>query len=403
MRYISSYVQQVKRGEKVDSNAFKLSYDKFLIEIDKPWVGMKSLWLIKYPKEWFKGEIDGVRYIEDEPYTLYENALEYQDALAEQKQLECDLTQQVEDSFEEQVTARNSYNALIQQIEKDKKNLDALGVMNVLGTCSFEEYSEAQEQYEELLMESLDALGLYSTLLYSYDRLTCGAVSLYLSEKDISVGALDGAESYIVEEEDGSKNAYYYIRRLIEDNMFELGIYIPDEFETDITHFEFWCDGIQIGSRTERSKSIRHLVLSKSEIDKAVVRFYDDDKYVAECEIDPQSYQGPLEIPGGYIVTKVQDKTQVGAFTVSRNTETSLASVKMEFLASENICYYTIKNGDGKFVLSANPIEATRTFEYLSLLVGDLGGLTIQCYDNEKSIKYEAYFDMEKYKLFLVE
>jgi hypothetical protein len=224
-----------------------------------------------------------------------------------------------------------------------------------------------------------------------------------LSEKDIFVGALDGAESYIVEEEDGSQNAYYYIRRLIEDNMFELGIYIPDEFETDITHFEFWCDGIQIGSRTERSKSIRHLVLSKSEIDKAVVRFYDDDKYVAECEIDPQSYQGPLEIPGGYIVTKVQDKTQVGAFTVSRNTETSLASVKMEFLASENICYYTIKNGDGKFVLSANPIEATRTFEYLSLLVGDLGGLTIQCYDNEKRIKYEAYFDMEKYKLFLVE
>lgn len=403
MSYISSYVQQVKRGEKIDSNAFKLSYDKFLVEIDKPWTGKKKILFVKVPKEWFKGEIDGVRYVEDEPYVLYENALEYQDALAEQNQLAKELRQQVEESFETQVSARNSYEALLQRIEKDKKNLDALGVMNALGNCSFEEYADAQEQYEEILLESMDALGLYSTLLYSYDRLTCGAISLYMSEKDISMDATTGAESYIVEEADGEEGALYYIRRLVEDNIFELGIYIPDEFETDITHYELWCDGLQIGERTEKNKVIRHLVLSQSEIQTAVIRLYDDETYVSECEIDPQSYQGPLEIPGGYLVVKKQEKMQIGTFSATRNAETSLLRVQMEFISSESICYYTLKNAEGKYLLSGEPIAEGEAFEYLALLSGDLEQLTVQCYDKNKNMKYEAVFDLMEYKIYLKE
>ena len=403
MYHINSYVEQVKRGEKVDSNAFKLSYDKFLAAIDAPWQGNIKIFFVKIPKEWFKGEVDGVRYTEDEPYTLYENALGYQDALIEQKQLAKDLESQVRDSFESQVSARLSYESLKEQIEKDKKNLNNLSIMNSLGTCTFEEYTEAQDQYEELLMDSLDALGLYSTLLYSYDRLTCGAISIYLSEKDIALDAASGAESYIVEEAEGYEGAYYYIKRLVEDNVFELGIYIPDELETDITHFELWCDGIQIGARTELTKVIRHLALSKSEIDKAVIRLYEDDSYVSECDIDPQSYQGPLEIPGEYVVVKADDKTQIGTFVVSQNSQTSLVEVTMEFISSENICYYKIINADGKYLLSNNPIMSDEVFKYLAFLNNNLSELTIQCYDENKELKYSAYFDTTEYKIFKLE
>lgn len=403
MSYISSYVLQVKRGEKIDGNAFKLSYDKFLVEIDKPWTGTKKILFVKVPKEWFKGEIDGVRYIEDEPYTLYENALEYQDALAEQNQLEKEIRQQVEEAFESQISARNSYEAMLQQIEKEKKNLESLSVLNALGSCTFEEYTDAQEQYEDLLMESLEALSLYSTQLYSYDRLTCGAISLYLSEKEISVNSSSGAESYIVKEDEEYEGAYYYIRRLVEDNIFELGIYIPDELETDITHFELWCDGIQIGTRTEKDKTIRHLVLSQSEINKAVVRLYEEDTYVSECEIDPQSYQGRLEIPGGYLVVKEQDKIQVGTFVVSKDAATSLVRLEMEFNSSESICYYTLKNADGKYLLSQKPIPAETAFEYLALLSDNLGELTVQCYGSDKQLKYEAYLELNEYKIYVKE
>ena len=52
---ISSYVQQVMNGQKVDSSAFKLSYDQFLTKIDKPWAGSWKILFIRIPKEWIKG------------------------------------------------------------------------------------------------------------------------------------------------------------------------------------------------------------------------------------------------------------------------------------------------------------------------------------------------------------
>ena len=48
---ISSYIQQVKNGQKIDSAAFKLSYDKFLTEIDRPWQGNWRILFIKIPFE----------------------------------------------------------------------------------------------------------------------------------------------------------------------------------------------------------------------------------------------------------------------------------------------------------------------------------------------------------------
>lgn len=403
MNLISSYVQQVKNGQKVNSDAFKASYDKFLEKIDAPWQGKKRILFIKIPKEWFKGSIDGVRYIEDEPYALYENALEYQDTLADQKAMAKELEAQVRDSFETVVTARGAYLKLKTQIEESKTQLQKEQVLNQLGELSFEEYTETQKQYDELQIEALEALELYSSLLFSLDRLSCGAITKYFKENGITMDGAEGGNSYIVDEETAD-GARYYIQSIVEDNMFAFGIYLPEDFETDITHFELWCDDYVIGEKTEIDKTLRHLTLSLTGKERVFVRLYNDTEFVEDCDIDPSAYQGPLEITG-YMITKAEEqkKRTIGSYESQQQDTRGTVEISLTIDGAENIHYYTLQNQEGKFLLKEEPTPITEPFYYLDFLSKDMDNLKLQCYDGGKNQKYEAYFDTAERSIYVIE
>ena len=165
MSIISPYVNQVLNGGKVSSKAFKKDYDIFLQKIDESWQGKKKILFIKIPKVWFKGEIDGIRYVEDEPYALYEAALEYQDARLEQETVRADLEQQVKDAFDNYISVRNSYQSYVAQVETAEKELQAMRTLNKLGELTYEEYGASREEYEELQNELFETLALYSQTL----------------------------------------------------------------------------------------------------------------------------------------------------------------------------------------------------------------------------------------------
>ncbi len=403
MNLISSYVQQAKAGEKVNNEAFKASYDKFLKKIDDPWTGKKKILFIRIPKVWFKGSIDGVRYIEDEPYALYENALEYQDLLAEQKQVADDLEEQVRDSFESIVNARTSYLKLKSQIAESKEDLQKEQVLNQLGELSFEEYTESLKQYESSQIEALEAQELYSSLLFSLDRLSCGGITKYFKDMGISMDTGDGGMSYIVDEEE-IDGARYYITSIVEDNMFEFGIYLPDDFETDVTHFELWCDDYMIGEKTEIDKTLRHLTLSLTGEERLFVRLYNDEEFVDDCEIDAQVYQGPLDVTG-YMVTKTDDakKRVIGSYETASLDEMGLVEISLTIDGVEDVQYYTLQNEEGKFLLKEDLTPITTPFQYLDFLSQDMDFLKIQCYDGSESMKYDAYFDTADHTLYVIE
>ena len=133
MNYISGYVNQVYAGSKVNKKAFKSAYEVFLQKIDEPWQGKKKILFIRIPKEWFKGAISGIRYVEDEPYALYEAALEYEDARLERENAQKDLTDEVTDTFENYVSLRNAYLAAVEAVNKAEKSLTAAESLNKLG------------------------------------------------------------------------------------------------------------------------------------------------------------------------------------------------------------------------------------------------------------------------------
>ncbi len=400
---ISSYVMQVKNGQKIDGDAFKASYDKFLEKIDKPWQGSWRILFIRIPKVWLKGSIDGVRYIEDEPYTLYENALEYQDALADQKALAKELETQVRDSFESVVTARGAYLKLKAEAGEMKEQLQKEQVLNRMGELTFEEYTESQKQYEEKQIEVLEGLELYSSLLFGLDRLTCGGVTRYFKDMGIALDGTSGGISYIVDEETAD-GARYFIQSIVEDNMFEFGIYLPEDFETDITHYELWCDDYIIGEKKETDKLLRHLTLTLTGDERLFVRLYNDEEFVEDCEIDPYAYQGPLEITG-YMVVKTEEakKRAIGSYEVQKQNERGTVEITLTINGAEEIQFYTLQNEEGKFLLREEQTPITQPFLYLEFLSEDLDFLRIQCYGADGSQKYEAYFDTAEHTVYVVE
>ncbi len=388
MNRIDSFISQARRGEKLDSAAFRRKYDELLQDVDAPWQGSYRILFIKIPKEWMKGQIDGIRYVEDEPYVLYETALEYQDLRLEEEAVRRELEAQVKEGFENYISTRNAWEALVKQTEQKKEELKEAGILNSLGEMTYEEYAAVQEEYEDLQMDEMDALSLYSETLYAFDRLTCGAVSRLLEGTSADLQTAQGGESYIVEEE-GADGVYYYIHSMAEGNVFELGISVPDDYETAITDFELWVNGQQAGQRTAQDKALRHLALDLENVERSFIRLYADGEFVDDCDIDPSAYSGKLSITKGYRIEREED-TQVASYEVERMEKTGLVEISITPEPDQGIASYSVRTEEGSALLGETPVEIDRPFRYLQAAENSLEELKISFYDEAGSLLYEA-------------
>lgn len=393
---ISSYVRTAMAGGEIDEDIFKQQYDALLYDADSKWFrNFKISFLffsITFPMEWLKGAISGTRYVEDDPYLLYENVLAMSDAFDEEKKTIESVKKSVTTGLETLITKRNTYETLKAQTEESKKQLDQALLKNSLGELEYEDVDTTRKDYEDLQLQMLDALSDYTQEIFTYNRLTCGALD-QLTSTGLKLENTVGGDSYLVQ--DAYEGAYYYIQTLVEDNIFVLTVYIPDDFSIQITDFELWCDGEKIGERTSVLKELSHLGLAKEEVDSAKLRLYNDDKFVDEVEIDPGEYSGPLVINGGYTVESKADTGLIGSFTIDKNQTTGICTIKITpEKDNKNIKYYKIFDANETEILSKEALEITKEFSYLNLLSSDLEQLKIEFYDENKEILYKGYFDI---------
>lgn len=391
MDRISPYLKQALNGEKIDSAAFKKAYNQMLDDVDKPWNGKKRILFIKINKEWFKGAVSGSRYVEDDPYALYSAALEYADAYREQESAKEALTKQVKSGFETLKTAQIAYSDAQRTYEELAVDLKKGTELNRLGSMTYEELADIQEEYEEQELALLDALAEYSKLLFSYDRLTCGGITAYLEGTDITMQAAQGGNSFLAEEASGK--AYYYIEYAVEDNIFRLGVSIPEDFSPEITDFSLYVDGVQVGGKTETSKLLEHLALDLDQTREVQIYLYDGDELVDICEIDPAVYQDELDIVGGYTLEKdhAAGKT-VARYSYSIDKTTNLVSLTIKPAETERVAFYQLTDEQGQYISGEDKMPITESFSYLPLLVGDLSQVRAVFYDSGGKLLYTGTF-----------
>lgn len=401
MNNIMPFINQIKAGDSVDSGAFKNAYKQMLDNVDAPWNGTKKILFIRIKKEWFKGAVDGSRYVEDDPYALYTGALEYMDALKEQNSLQDELTNSVKSGFETLKTAQIAYNdaqkscdILEQEVEKNTR-------LNLLGKVSYEELSDLQEEYRNQESETLDLLAEYTQLLYSYDRLTCGGITAYLEGTDVDMKAAQGGNSFIAKELEGK--AYYYINYRVEDNIFVMGVSIPDNYSLDITDYALYVNDMQIGDVTPIDEELEHLALDLDQVDKAQIFLYDGQELVDVREIDSSVNQAELPINGGYELEHKESVQTVATYIYTLQKTTNTVSMKITPKDSEQIAYYRLTDTDGNAVNGDELIPIDEEFTYLSLLVGNLSGLNIIFYDSQEQELYQGMFNTGSSSITIIE
>ncbi len=393
---ISGHVNNALNGLALSASGFKKDYKAFLEKIDSYWQGKKKICLfIKIPRLWMKGSLDGIRYIEDDPYVLYQNAIDYAGARKDEEAARKELDRSVEDSFNQYISVKNAYIKAQKDLNEMAENMKAYSVKNRMGLMTFEEYQDAEEEYEALQNGMLDSMSLYTKTLYSFDRLTCGGVSALLSGTDSDMQTAVVGESYV---EKDSKEARYYLTAIIQRQMFELSVYIPEDFPVTITDFELWCDNVMIGQRTAADGSLRAIALEKEKVDKVFIRLYNGSEFVDDCVIDPQEESGILNIVTAMNVNK--DETgDLGTYNTVTSDITGLMSLDIVPLPSENIAYFRILTEDGIPFGDGSLISIDKSFTHLGLVSTDLSELKIELYGKDEALLYQGRFDTVNKKI----
>ncbi len=388
---IASYVSSGLNGEKVNKKAFKAAYKNFLTKIDSYWEGSKRILFIKIPRLWFKGDMDGTRYISDDPNILYQNVIDYTSAVKDKEAAKKELDQSVEDAFNNYISVRNSYKQFQTDLDSAEANLKKDEIRNRAGELSFEEYNSEMESYEEIQNSMLDAMKLYTTTLYSFDRLTCGGISAILSGTDADMHTAVVGESYI--EENIADGAYYTLESIVQGTEFELTLHIPDDFEVDLTDYELWVNGVQIGERTNVDKKLRHLALSFDTVTEASIRVYNGDEFVHDVTIDPTVESGPLPIRTGFEI-KRDLPGQIGTYLIERNETTGLVELSFEMNSeASDVTSFKVKTEDGKVLGKDEATDIENSLKYVELLTQSLDELIIEFYDESESLVETARFD----------
>lgn len=396
MQPIQNYINMARQGQDIDYASFQMQFDAMLKELDRPWSYKMRILFFTFSMEWFKGQISGTRYVEDEMYALYTACMEYANAQKDLASAEKSLRAQVRDGFEALVTNYNTWQMLEKLAAQSKTDLDRLLALNKTGKATYTEVSDQQHAYQTAQMDALTALNDYNIQITEFDRLTCGGITQYLKDANSILDVGRGGDAYAML--DPINDPYYYIYSSVADLTFYIGISIPDGFDPAIDGFEIWYENTQIGQRTAVGQELRHLTIDYGSTNTLTIRLYNGDQYVAECDIDASVPRAPLDLQG----TAAPQETEqvIGTYTVETAVQGSVSTsvLKLEPLASVGAAEYTITYGQaGVYSSARTPIA--QPFSYLSLLITSLEDVALNLYGADGALLHTARFNVATQEL----
>lgn len=397
MSYIDTYINMAKQGMDVDYGAFQIKYREMLKALDKPWDGKIRILFFRFSKEWMKGEIAGTRYIEDEMYAVYTASMEYGNAKKNQDAMEKSLRRQVLDTYESIVAGWKSYETLQRLASESRGTLDRVLALNRLGKATYEETADAQTAWQDAQQDALEALKDYNDILSEFERLTCGGVTKYLQNAGTGLSAGTAGDAYALL--DPINDPYYYIYTSVADMTFYIGVSIPDGYTPSIDSFEVWWGGTRIGERTMVGQELRHLTLDYQDDQTMIIRLYNGETYVDECEISAAVPRDVLNIKGE--TPEVETRRVIGTYSVSETMQgnVSVSELTLRVNAVERAAGFSLTYGNqGIYTTEVRPL--TEPFSYLTLLIASLEDVTARLYDSEGEFLMDVQFDTDTLELF---
>lgn len=290
MSEIESYIK-THEDSQIDYEEFIARYNTTLDNIDSPWYGSYVINLIFFkiyiPKEWFKGEYSGTRYMEDEKYQLFLTLVDRDKAIQEEKQAEQALKETIKTAYATLKTMEGSIKEMQENLVQSEIRYQQKLQQNQKGLVDFTELENARESLYQQQSVLYEAKIEYAKSLSAFNGQTAGFVNDFLDisqteEKNYAVG------------QSVMNQATWHIKTNITDYNFMFGVFVPEEYDVD--SYQLFYEGQAIGEKLPLTETLTHLSVAYGDTTLLTVMFYKGDilKYIAQ--IDGVSYDGVLNM-----------------------------------------------------------------------------------------------------------
>lgn len=290
MSEIESYIK-THEDSQIDYEDFIARYNTTLDNIDSPWYGSYVINLIFFkiyiPKEWFKGEYSGTRYMEDEKYQLFLTLVDRDKAIQEEKQAEQALKETIKTAYATLKTMEGSIKEMQENLVQSEIRYQQKLQQNQKGLVDFTELENARESLYQQQSVLYEAKIEYAKSLSAFNGQTAGFVNDFLDisqteEKNYAVG------------QSVMNQATWHIKTNITDYNFMFGVFVPEEYDVD--SYQLFYEGQAIGEKLPLTETLTHLSVAYGDTTLLTVMFYKGDilKYIAQ--IDGVSYDGVLNM-----------------------------------------------------------------------------------------------------------
>ncbi len=288
---IENYIQS-HEGKNINYDDFVLQYNQVLVNIDSKWDGSYSIPLIffvlKIPKEWFKGEYDGTRYMEDQKYAIFVSLVERDKARKEEKEAIAALEEKIRDGYGTLKSLEISISAAEESLSVAKTNLQHMLRDNKLGLLDFVTVESAKaDVYEK--EQALYAMNVeYVKQVSAFNLLTAGYVNHQLNRfTPPAEESFEGAKSQL-------EGASWYVKNNLTDFNFTFGVNIPQDYQ--LQYYQLFYNGMPVGGKVDVQEELVHAAITYEDTQALEVRFFQGQSHVYSAQIVGDGFSGPLNL-----------------------------------------------------------------------------------------------------------
>lgn len=321
---VDSYIRS-HEGQKMDYDIFIQKYNTTLTQIDSPWANDFVINLLFFkiviPKEWFKGEYSGTRYMEDQKYALFVSLVARDKARKEEQNAIKALEEKINDSY-------HALKVMDMSIQEAKENLTRAELLyktqldqNKIGLVDFSTLELAKDSLNGQQRALFELQAEYAKSLSAFNLDTAGYINKLLGKTNTAEKDYISGDSFVEETQ-------WYIRTDITDFNFLFGVTIPDEY--DVNYFQLFYNNKPIGNKISTENTLIHPSITYTDTELLTVKLYKDDELKYRADFEGTDYSGILKLQkaeGQYIETPIQTiKENAGQWKL-----TDVDSLRMEF------------------------------------------------------------------------
>jgi len=370
---IEAYINEHK--EEIDYEEFIKKYNYTLYNIDSPWYGAYVINLlffkIRIPKEWFKGEYSGTRYMEDQKYALFVSLAERDKARKEEQDKIDDLENSIYNEYSNLKQIESSYKNIIESLEKTKNDYEIQKQKNKMGIVSFSSLESIKNDFYKKQNSAFETKMDYAKSLSSFNLSTGGYINKLLSGGDFLESDLESGVTFI-------DNPSWFIKNSLTEYNFEFGVNIPEEY--GVNYYQLYYNNQPVGGKTAIDKTIIHSPIAYNDVSVLEVRLFKDSKLQYTAKFDGETYEGELILKEA---TDNQENSQneIGNWKISK-TDALRSSLSV---TASNIEYTEFELFNGEY--SIGRVKKGEELDNLSLYFSDINQIKIIFYNDGKTVK----------------